>query len=73
MPDEFEQIRDAMSRAAKRNGRAHLFDEEILLLDNQRAICATLALIIRGGRVPIETAREMQERAKAITKILEGT
>jgi hypothetical protein len=75
MPDAFEQIRDALNRT--QNGKGPLSDENTraqirLLFDNQRVICATLAVLVRGGHAPIEMARDLQDRAKKITKILEG-
>jgi hypothetical protein len=67
--DEFEQIRTAMNHAANGKGR----DPAVtMMLDNQRVICATLAMLCRGGQPPIEMARDLQDRAKKITKILEG-
>jgi hypothetical protein len=76
MPDPFEQIRDALN-ATQNGGAIKLFtqgaqDSLKMLLDNQRVICATLAVLVRGGHAPIEIARDLQDRAKKITKILEG-
>jgi hypothetical protein len=69
MPDEFEQIRDAMVR----NGQLSRGGNEIpMLLDNQREILACLATLARGGMLPISIARDLQDRAKKISKILEG-
>jgi hypothetical protein len=74
MVDEFEQIRDALNRT--KNGKSYGSDRIEasieMLLDNQRVICATLAVLVRGGHAPIEMARDLQDRAKKITKILEG-
>jgi hypothetical protein len=79
MVDEFEQIRDALNENARRNGKldpgriaTEIADDIRILLDNQRVICATLAVLVRGGHAPIEMARDLQDRAKKITKILEG-
>ena len=76
MVDEFEQIRDALNRT-QNGGAIKLFTEGAqdslkMILDNQRVICATLAVLVRGGHAPIEMARDLQDRAKKITKILEG-
>lgn len=68
-PDEFTLVRDAMRRA--QNGKGD--DPNVkLLLENQRVLCAVLAHLVRGGRPPIETAKDLQARAQKITKILEG-
>jgi hypothetical protein len=73
MPDEFEQIRNAMVK----NGKGPLSDDNLrsqiaMILDNQREILACLATIARGGILPISIARDLQDRAKKISKILEG-
>lgn len=73
MPDEFERVRDAMIRASNGNSTDPSRHAKIaMLLDNQREMMATLSLLIRGGRVPMSIAKDLQERAKKIRKILEG-
>lgn len=78
MPDEFEQIRNAMVRNGSQNLDAiKLFTQSAqdsikMLLENQREILACIATIARGGNLPITIARDLQDRAKKITKMLEG-
>ena len=67
MPDEFDQIRTALENGARQK------DPNLaMVLDNQRVIMATLATLVRGGHVPIELARDLHERAKKITSVLDG-
>ena len=74
MPDEFEQIRDAMRKHGERLGivSSDHADSVRMLLNNQREILACLATLARGGMLPISIARDLQDRAKKISKILEG-
>jgi hypothetical protein len=71
MPDEFEQIRDAMVRNGEKSPTFPL-DSIRILLDNQRELLACIATLARGGMLPISIARDLQDRAKKISKILEG-
>jgi hypothetical protein len=73
MPDEFERLRDTIKTGLQRNGQlARSGDEIAMILDNQREMLACLATLARGGMLPISIAKDLQERAKKITKILEG-
>ncbi len=73
MPDEFEQIRDALNATQNGKGTDPSRHAKIaMLLDNQREIMACLATIARGGTLPISIAKDLKARADKITKILEG-
>lgn len=68
-PDEFTTVRDALIRANNGKQRDPLV---LVLLDNQREICACLATIARGGTLPMSIARDLRDRANRITALLEG-
>jgi hypothetical protein len=78
MPDEFERFRDTIKDGLERNGpkqdwpKGWRLGDLQMVLDNQREMLACLATLARGGMLPISIAKDLQERAKKITKILEG-